>query len=110
MPIKPGWNILRFTRVDEAKGVKLGRNVYDALRFHAVNLITEEVEFAFLIPVGSKPASIIRDLFYCNHTKNWMDCRLVEKKRVLAIAEMKEVKNSQAELEVMKLRMRGMIQ
>ena len=110
MPIKAGWNILRFVRVEESKGKKIGPTVYDAFKFFAVNLITEEIEFVFLCPVGHKQASIVRDLFFCNHTKQWMDVRLVEKKRVLAIAEMKEVKNSEAELAVIKQRMRGRIQ
>lgn len=110
MPIKAGWNILKFNKVEQAKNKAIGGIAYDAYKFYAVNLINEEVEFVFLIPTGAKPATILNDLFFCNKTQHWFDVNLVERKRVLAIQEMKEINQDQAEFALLKTKLKGSVQ
>jgi hypothetical protein len=100
--IKSGWSILRFIREEQSPNTRIGRAVYDAYKFIAVNLATEDIEFSFLVPLGRKKSQIIVDLSRLTVTKDWMDVELVEKNGVLQIKSMRELKNSQLEYEEMK--------
>lgn len=105
--IKPGWNVLRFVRAEQDMNKQIGHKRYDAYKFIAVNLATEDIEFVYLIPIGKKKSKLIDDLIYLNMTKAWMDVELVEKNKLLCIKSMKEVRNHQAEYDFLKQRQKG---
>lgn len=92
--IKPGWNLLRFTKA--TTGIRmLQAHKVDWYEFKAINLKYEEIKFIFAKPVGSRKGQIIKDLEHFRANKYWVDVNLFENAGTLMIKEIKESKQQE---------------
>lgn len=95
--IHSGWNILKFVKAAKNEDAQVGGIPCTAYEFHAINLAYEEVAFAYVVPLGRQRGQIIKDLEDITVKKIWIDVNLIERNRVLLIANMREAKQPQEE-------------
>jgi hypothetical protein len=88
--IKPGREILSFISVKSKPYL-----IYDVLRFRAVNQKHEAIDFQYLVPQGTIPPAVIRDLLHFTKTHEFVLVELVSGKDMLQIKSIRELKTSE---------------
>ena len=74
------------------------QGIYDTYQFSLINLSGKTHDFAYAVPAGLVPATIVRDLLQLFKQKLWFVVYLKEARGVQSIFTIKEPKQPQNEL------------